>query len=113
MNFKEWYENADMPTKDEFGWYDEETGIAFSEEYYEKAAAAKQSKEKKQQEARGAADAKNSLREKIRAIKEKAHSLLSDEEKSKLKELIRSLDEIKQVEDDMKMLKENPSLYYM
>ena len=47
MNFKEWYENADMPTKDEFGWYDEETGIAFSEEYYEKAAAAKQSKEKK------------------------------------------------------------------
>ena len=32
MNFKEWYENADMPTKDEFGWYDEETGIAFSEE---------------------------------------------------------------------------------
>lgn len=33
MNFKEWFEQADIPMKDEKGnWYDAETGLPFKEE---------------------------------------------------------------------------------
>lgn len=42
-----------------------------------------------------------------------AYASLSQEDRDKLKEFTRSLNKIKQVEDDMKMMKENPSLYYM
>ncbi len=113
MDFKTWYDEADMPTKDEFGWYDEETGIPFSKDYYEKVAAANKIKEKKDEEAQSTKNVKNSIRTQLSEIREKAYASLSQEDRDKLKELTRSLNEIKQVEDDMKMMKENPSLYYM
>ena len=37
MNFKAWYENADLPTQDKEGnWYDAETGFAFREKSVKK-----------------------------------------------------------------------------